>query len=418
MLCYRERTLSELISTLKASKVKALNLVLPHDLPMTINVSRDFREFAEKLNSESHHLDPFKKQLLAACDVVKKFERSWSGSQIGYQANVYYNDFEFPPPAHHFSSEWGIVPPAFASGTVGPWFEYRFEDVCNLILRESGIDNFEDMKEVSHEILVNFRKIKSDFASVCTIHFEELRDAYVDDLVEQAKSLAVTSLDDLLLKQRHQRTVSTRDSRASNGGIQSAPHQKVMAEIALIQAPATLCQLLAQICTDLADHLNRIEFSGGSNLERPGNKVFIGHGRSIEWMKLKSYLTETLNLECDEFNRVAIAGVTNIARLSSMLTDAQIAIIVMTAEDEISDGTRRARENVIHEAGLFQGRLGFEKVILVSESTCNIFSNIDGLGRIEFSSGRIEEAFESILRTLIRENVLKSMPTIRESDKS
>jgi predicted nucleotide-binding protein len=36
----------------------------------------------------------------------------------------------------------------------------------------------------------------------------------------------------------------------------------------------------------------------------------------------------------------------------------------MTAEDEQADGQWRARENVVHEAGLFQGRLGFMKGVL------------------------------------------------------
>ena len=56
----------------------------------------------------------------------------------------------------------------------------------------------------------------------------------------------------------------------------------------------------------------------------------------------------------------------------------------MTAEDEQPDGTLRARENVIHEAGLFQGRLGFEKAIILLEEGCEEFSNIEGLGQIRF----------------------------------
>jgi predicted nucleotide-binding protein len=37
----------------------------------------------------------------------------------------------------------------------------------------------------------------------------------------------------------------------------------------------------------------------------------------------------------------------------------------MTAEDEQADGNHHARMNVIHEVGLFQGRLGFERAIVL-----------------------------------------------------
>ena len=137
-----------------------------------------------------------------------------------------------------------------------------------------------------------------------------------------------------------------------------------------------------------------------------GTKIFIGHGHSEEWLRLKEFLTERLGLQCDEFSRVPNAGGTNIERLSSMLDDAQFAFIVMTAEDEVGDGETRARENVVHEAGLFHGRLGFKKAILVADRSCHIFSNIDGLERIDFSVGNIKESFSEVHAVLVREGVV------------
>jgi predicted nucleotide-binding protein len=66
----------------------------------------------------------------------------------------------------------------------------------------------------------------------------------------------------------------------------------------------------------------------------------------------------------------------------------------MTAEDEQADGTVHARQNVVHEAGLFQGRLGFKKAIILLEGGCEEFSNIEGLGQIRFPKGKIDAAFE------------------------
>jgi len=48
-------------------------------------------------------------------------------------------------------------------------------------------------------------------------------------------------------------------------------------------------------------------------------------------------------LPWDQFNRVPVAAVTNITRLSEMLDAAAIALLVMTAEDEMADGGVQTR---------------------------------------------------------------------------
>ena len=137
-----------------------------------------------------------------------------------------------------------------------------------------------------------------------------------------------------------------------------------------------------------------------------GTNVFIGHGRSPIWRELKDFIEDRLHLPVDEFNRVPVAGVTNIARLSEMMDAAAIAFLVMTGEDEQLDNQLHARMNVVHEAGLFQGRLGFNRAIVLLEEGCDEFSNIAGLGQIRFSRGNIRAAYEEIREVLEREGVL------------
>jgi predicted nucleotide-binding protein len=79
----------------------------------------------------------------------------------------------------------------------------------------------------------------------------------------------------------------------------------------------------------------------------------------------------------------------------------------MTGEDEQADGRIHARMNVVHEAGLFQGRLGFEKAIVLLEDGCEEFSNINGLGQIRFPKGNISAVFEDIRCVLERENLVE-----------
>ncbi len=136
------------------------------------------------------------------------------------------------------------------------------------------------------------------------------------------------------------------------------------------------------------------------------NTVFIGHGRSYVWMELQRFLKDTLNLDVEEFNSESAAGLSFKERLQGMLKNADFAFIVMTAEDEHADGAMHARENVIHEAGLFQGKLGFEKAIILLEQGCTEFSNKQGLVHISFAKGNILAAGEEIRRVLAREQVI------------
>jgi len=137
-----------------------------------------------------------------------------------------------------------------------------------------------------------------------------------------------------------------------------------------------------------------------------GRRVFIGHGRSKEWIELKDFLNDRLSLQWEEFNREPTAGLSTKERLEAMLEDACFAFLVMTAEKELPDGASYARLNVIHEAGLFQGKLGFERAIILLEEGCAEFSNIHGLTQIRFPHGNIRAVFEEVRRVLEREHII------------
>ncbi len=138
-----------------------------------------------------------------------------------------------------------------------------------------------------------------------------------------------------------------------------------------------------------------------------GTNVFVGHGHSLIWRELKDFVEDRLHLPVDEFNSIPVAGITTTARLSELLDAAAFAFLIMTAEDEQADGKVRARENVVHEVGLFQGRLGFSRAIVLIEDGCQEFSNIHGLGQIRFPKGNISARFEDIRAILEREGLIQ-----------
>ena len=131
--------------------------------------------------------------------------------------------------------------------------------------------------------------------------------------------------------------------------------------------------------------------------------IFIGHGGSPLWRDLKDHLHEKHGLSVQAYEIGARAGHTIRDILEDMLKKSSFAILVMTGEDQSSDGQLRARQNVVHEAGLFQGRLGFNRAIVLLEEGTEEFSNIHGLDQIRFSRGNIKEAFGDVLAILRRE---------------
>ena len=96
-----------------------------------------------------------------------------------------------------------------------------------------------------------------------------------------------------------------------------------------------------------------------------------------------------------------------------MLDRSKFAFLVMTAEDQQADGSMNARQNVIHEIGLCQGRLGFHRAVIVKEDQASDFSNVKGLTYIGFRRGAISEAFLEIVRTLVREGLVDTVASER-----
>lgn len=135
----------------------------------------------------------------------------------------------------------------------------------------------------------------------------------------------------------------------------------------------------------------------------PGVTIFIGHGRSQQWRDLKDHLHEQHGYPVEAYEIGARAGHAIRDILEDMLARSSFAILVMTGEDETADGNLQARQNVIHEIGLFQGRLGFNKAIVLLEGGTKEFSNIQGIHQIRFSKGNIKETFGDVLATLRRE---------------
>ncbi|PKM24415.1 MAG: hypothetical protein CVV09_15950 [Gammaproteobacteria bacterium HGW-Gammaproteobacteria-13] len=134
-----------------------------------------------------------------------------------------------------------------------------------------------------------------------------------------------------------------------------------------------------------------------------GPTIFIGHGRSPQWRDLKDHLQEKHGYKVEAYETGARAGHTIRDILEDMIAKSSFAVLVLTSEDEQPNGQYRARQNVIHEAGLFQGKLGFPRAVMLLEDGIEEFSNVAGVQYIRFTKNNIKETYGDVLATIRRE---------------
>lgn len=131
--------------------------------------------------------------------------------------------------------------------------------------------------------------------------------------------------------------------------------------------------------------------------------IFLGHGRSQQWRDLKDHLVDKHGYQIEAYETGSRAGHSIRDILEEMSNKSSLAFLVMTAEDLKDDGTKTARPNVIHEVGLFQGKLGFSKAIVLLEDETEEFSNLSGIQQIRFAKNNIKETFGEVLAIIKRE---------------
>ncbi|MEV6831217.1 TIR domain-containing protein [Amycolatopsis sp. NPDC051102] len=356
----------------------------------------------ELADSESELDDTALSELEKAVEVVA---RAWSNSNLGYQSNVYYKGFEAPPAGHVFSREWGFL--GTFHGSIGEWRPYQESEVISFIEKKAGGPNLEPLQAASATLRSPVQTLIERAKSVAA-RVRQPHDSYLTENVEELKSISLPSVSQLAELQMNISVgrFAVRDMNALEGGWQPSGHQKVLASVMYIRSPYKVASQIADVCERLGRHLEVVNSADEAILVQLGRNVFIGHGgASSEYLKLGVWLTE-LGIEWDVFDGKPTAGLSTKERISEMLDNANIAFLFMTPEDEMANGKTQARSNVIHEVGLFQGRLGFTKAIVLLEEGCEEFSNIEGLGQIRYPRGNVKAAFDEIRQVMRRERLL------------
>lgn len=133
-------------------------------------------------------------------------------------------------------------------------------------------------------------------------------------------------------------------------------------------------------------------------LEFKTKTVFIIHGHDeINLLRLKELLREKWHLDPLVLKSEADTGRTLIEKFEQEAQRAGFAIALLSPDDKIKDSKTQysqPRPNVIFELGWFYGRLGREKVCILSKKGTTLHSDLNGIMRKDFKDSVEEIANE------------------------
>ena len=107
-------------------------------------------------------------------------------------------------------------------------------------------------------------------------------------------------------------------------------------------------------------------------------KVFIVHGHNAELKLEVARLMEKIGVTPIILSEQPNCGSTIIEKIEKN-SDVSAAICLFTADDECSDGTKRARQNVVLETGYFWGKLGRDKMVILADKGVELPSDMQGV---------------------------------------
>lgn len=134
------------------------------------------------------------------------------------------------------------------------------------------------------------------------------------------------------------------------------------------------------------------------------------HGHSKDYLIVKSIIEElnfkTLLLKEDSSTEVIFQKIRD-----KIWEEIDCVIIIMTKDDEMMDGKKRARQNVVFELGYCFGAwdsrpdhykyLAKDAILLLTENDVELFANIHGISYIGYNSGQLQEKKDIIKKALL-----------------
>jgi predicted nucleotide-binding protein len=122
--------------------------------------------------------------------------------------------------------------------------------------------------------------------------------------------------------------------------------------------------------------------------------VLIIHGHSEDWRIVERHINKKLDYKTLVLKENYRPGETLIEKLEdAVLEECDCAVAIMTPDDQMADGSLRARQNVLYEIGFCHNAYDRDGVIILRENLTEIMSDLHGLVTINYSKNHIEATF-------------------------
>jgi sugar/nucleoside kinase (ribokinase family) len=289
----------------------------------------------------------------------------------------------------------------------------------------SSMAEMDGLLELADFVLVNnqefralggYRRAESDDAVATKILARIRRDGYV--ILKKPTGITAMTMRPSGLRSHHYAQAILPDSAIEDatgaGDVFAAGMLAVITSDRLqIEAGALLGMELARHKLRFVGHGGHAQFpqvvrdfirslDPGHRWEAEPSGVFIAHGGAADWLAVKELVEAELNLRAHYFERQTWGSIAVTEAIAANLERCSFAICVLTAEDLTAEGKRLARQNVVHEIGLFQGRYGFDRVVVLAEEGCDYVPSLALPYCITFAHNGIRSTFWRV-RTMIKD---------------
>jgi len=244
-----------LIISLKLFQIQRFSIGYTFNMEYENNLADATKDVEDLLKRLGDNLQKIFRHIIKTTD---EMDASWSGSWIGYHANLYFKDYNEPLPSQMFSIEWGGL-----HGYDPGWLAKSLDNTWKYIINSSPVKF--DVDNINDELL-ELQEANKSLKTLCELNSKN------EVLTKQVQEVNAEYAMYDYIKARNPGRVMSRDSEAINQGLKVPPHiqcqafgraidqallaSKKLLRLKTLVAPSNSIPATIQLMDDELAHLN------------------------------------------------------------------------------------------------------------------------------------------------------------------